>query len=129
MILGSMKEVFLTRAKETFLFDLRVAGLDPQTIRAYQDVLDSFVRFSGNIKVRQLTPDHLNLYMVNLSDGPYETEEDNHLVMSHYTVIQTWIHWMYLQKFITERGNGFVDSASLTNLLPSRSTRGLAYCC
>ena len=35
MILGSMKEVNLTRAKEIFLFDNRVAGWDAQALSMY----------------------------------------------------------------------------------------------
>ena len=128
MIIGSMKEVFLTRSKEIFLFDFRIAGLDPQTIDAYQEVLDSFIHFTGDIRVRQLTPDHVGMYIANLSDGPYESEEHNDWVMSEYSVIQTWIQWMYSQKFITERASELAHPPDLIDLFPARSIRGLAYC-
>ena len=103
MIIGSLKEVFLTRARDVFLFDWRVAGVDPEVVDEYRAVLNSFIRFAGDIRVRQLKPDHIQLYIANLSDGPGEGEEHEQLVMSQYVVIHTWIHWMYSQKFITER--------------------------
>lgn len=103
MKLGSMKEVFLTRARDTYLFDSRVAGLDSQTMSDYRDVLSSFILFTGNILVKQLTPDHVRMYIANLSDGPYEGEEHIRTVINHYTVIHDWVRWLYAQKFITER--------------------------
>ena len=103
MIIGSLKEVFLTRARDVFLFDWRVAGVDPDVVDEYRAVLNSFIAFAGDIRVRQLKPDHIQLYLANLSDGPGEGDEHEQLVMSQYVVIHTWIHWMYSQKFITER--------------------------
>lgn len=103
MIIGSLKEVFLTRARDVFLFDWRVAGVDPDVVDEYRAVLNSFIRFAGDIRVRQLKPDHIQLYIANLSDGPGEGDEHEQLVMNQYVVIHTWIHWMYSQKFITER--------------------------
>jgi hypothetical protein len=122
MILGSMKEVFLTRAKDAYLFDCRVAGLGPELLNVYQEVLSSFARFAGDIQVRQLTPDHVRLYIANLSDGPveFEGEEYEELVMSQYAIIQTWIQWMYVQKFINERDGSLVKPPSQTSLFPSR---------
>ena len=127
MIIGSMKEVFLNHSKELFLFDCRVGGMDPETVHAYQDVLRSFIRFTGDIKVRQLTPDHVRMYIANLSDGPYDGQEHNDIVMSQYAVIQTWIHWMYAQKLIIERDSSYVTAADLTSLFPIRQTRRLPH--
>lgn len=127
MIIGSMKEVFLTRARDAYLFDCRIARLNPEVLSAYQEVLDAFIRFTGDIQVRQLTPDHVRMYIANLSDGPNEGEEHDDLVMSQYGVIQTWIHWMYVQKFITERDGGTVKPPALTSLIPSRITWSLAH--
>jgi hypothetical protein len=120
MILGSMKEVFLSCARDMYLFDCRVARLEDEVLGAYRDVLESFIRFTGDIRIRQLTPDHVRLYIANLSDGPYEGEEHDNLVMSQYAVIQTWIHWMYVQKFVNERDGGLVKHPGLTSLFPSR---------
>lgn len=103
MIIGSLKEVFLTRARDAFLFDWRVAGVDPEVVDEHRAVLNSFIRFAGDIRVRQLKPDHIQVYIANLSDGPGEGEEHEQLVMNQYVIIHTWIHWMYSQKFITER--------------------------
>ncbi|RPJ24803.1 MAG: hypothetical protein EHM33_16615 [Chloroflexi bacterium] len=108
MKIGSLKEVILANAKEIFLFDCRVAGLDAQTMSAYRDVLTSFVRFTGNILVKELTPDHVRLYIANLSDGPSEGEEPMRVAIDHYAVIHEWIRWLYAQKFITRRSSDFV---------------------
>jgi hypothetical protein len=89
MKIESLKEVFLTKAKDTFLFDCRVANVDPQTMSAFHDVLTSFIRFTGDILVRELTPDHVRIYIDNLSDGPSEGEEHTRTVMSHYAVIES----------------------------------------
>ena len=127
MIIGSLKEVFLTRAKDAYMFDCRVALLDPEILRAYQTVLSSFIRFTGDIQVQQLTPDHVRMYIVNLSDGPSEGEDHEDLVMSQYAVIQTWIHWMYVQKYVVERDGASVKPPALTSLIPSRITWSLAH--
>ena len=124
MIIGSMKEVFLTRARDIFLFDCRVGGLDAQALNAYHNVLSSFIRFTGDVRVKHLKPDHVGLYIANLSDGPHEGEEYSVLIMIHHDVIQTWIHWMYSQKFINERMNGTVRPPRLADLFPLQFRRG-----
>ncbi len=83
MKIGSMKEVLLSSAKETFLFDCRVVGLDAQTIDAYSHALTSFIRFTGNILVKELTPEHVRVYIDNLSAGPTEGEEHTRAVIGH----------------------------------------------
>lgn len=103
MKIGSLKEVLLSDAKSTFLFDCRVAGLDAPILNAYHQVLGLFIEFTGNIKVKDLTPDHVRLYINNLSDGPNEGEEHTRVVINHYTLIHDWIRWIYAQKFVTER--------------------------
>ncbi len=125
-----MKEVLLTKAKDTFLFDCRVANVDPQTMSAFHDVLTSFIRFTGDILVKELTSDHVRMYIDNLSDGPSEGEEHTRTVISHYAVIHEWVRWICAQKFITERGSIAVEPPRLTDLFPLLvSTRSLAYCC
>lgn len=128
MIIGSMKEVHLTRAMEIFLFDCRVAGLDPQAVGVYRSVLGSFVRFTGDIKVKRLTPDHVQMYITNLSDGPNEGDDHALLVTSHYAMIQTWLHWINCQKMLIERTSSFVAIPRLTSLFPVQSTRRLPHC-
>jgi len=108
MKIGSLKEVFLTSAKDIFLFDYRVAGLDARTMGTCRDVLDSFICFTGNILVKDLTPDHVRIYIANLSDGPSEGEDHIRLVINHYAVIHEWIRWICAQKFITERNSALV---------------------
>lgn len=128
MIIGSMKEVFLTRAMDIFLFDCRVADMDAQALNMYRHVLESFIRFTGDVRVKHLTPDHIGLYVANLSDGPYESDEHDLMVESHFDIIQTWIHWMYAQKYINERTSGSVRPPRLTTLFPVQSARRLAWC-
>ena len=127
MIIGSLKEVFLSSSRDTFLFDLRLAGMDSEARSAYREVLDSLIRFTGDIRVRQLTPDHINMYITNLSDGPNEGADHDKLVMSQYAMIQTWIHWMYVQKYVVERDGSSVKPPALTSLIPSRITWSLAH--
>jgi len=130
MKIESMKEVFLTSAKDVFLFDFRVAGVGSQTMSAYRDVLDSFIHFTGDIQVQELTPDHVRMYIANLSDGPSEGDEHTRTVISHYTVIHEWVRWICVQKFLTERGHNFAGPPHLTDLFPLlSSTKNLAYCC
>ncbi len=128
MIIGSMKEVKLSHAKEIFLFDCRVAGWDSEAVSMYRDVLSSFIRFTGELRVKQLTPDHVRMYIANLSDGPNEGEEHNRLVMCQYAMIQSWLHWIYSQNLINERPGGLVKPPRLTNLFSLRRTRSLTYC-
>ena len=130
MKIGSMKEVFLTSAKDMFLFDCQVVDLDVQTMGTYRHVLTSFIRFTGNILVEDLTTDHVRLYIANLSDGPSEGEEHTRAVVSHYAVIHEWIRWLCAQKFVTQRSHDIVQPPHLTDLFPLlQSTKNLAYCC
>lgn len=130
MKFGSMKEVLLSQAKDLYLFDCRMIGLDPKTVTAHRHVLTSFIQFTGNILMKELTPDHVHIYIANLSDGPSEGEEHTLIVRNHYAIIYLWIRWMHAQGIITERGNGFVKPPRrLTNLFPSHLlTRSLTYC-
>jgi hypothetical protein len=127
MKLGTLKEVQLSNARNIFLFDCQVAGLDAQTLSAYHTVLGLFVEFTGNILVKDLTPDHVRLYINNLSDGPNEGEEHTHVVISHYTLIHDWIRWLYAQKFVTERSSSSF-TPHLRTLFPVTSKRILTYC-
>ena len=128
MKIGSLKEELLSNAKNIFLFDSQVAGLHAQTLNAYYDVLTSFVYFTGNIFVKDLNPDHVRLYINNLSDGPSEGEEHTRTVISHYAVIHEWIRWLYAQKFATERIPGDVRS-HMNDLFPVPSSKKiLTYC-
>lgn len=128
MILGSMKEVNLTRAKEIFLLDCCAAGWDAPALSMYHDVLSSFIRFTGDMRVRQLTPDHVRFYMANLSDGPHDGDDHDRLVMCQYVIIQSWLHWIYSQKLINERSSDFVKHPRLTSLFLSIRTKSLPYC-
>jgi hypothetical protein len=128
MKIGSLKEELLSNAKNIFLFDSQVAGLDAQTLTVYHNVLGLFVQFTGNIFVKDLTPDHVRLYINNLSDGPSEGEEHTRTVISHYAVIHEWVRWLYAQKFATERIPGDVKS-HVDDLFPVPSSKKiLTYC-
>jgi hypothetical protein len=127
MKLESMKEEFLSDARKIFLFDCQVAGLDAQLLNAYRDALGLFIKFTGDIQVKDLTPDHVRLYINNLSDGPTEGEEHTRDVISHYTLIHDWVRWLYAQKFVTERSDSsFTPYPS--SLFPLRKTKVLPYC-
>jgi hypothetical protein len=127
MKLESMKEVLLSNARNIFLFDCQVAGLDAPILNAYRDVLGVFIAFTGDILVKDLTPDHVRLYINNLSDGPNEGEEHTRVVINHYTLIHDWIRWLYAQKFVTERGDS-AFAPQLSSLFPFRITKVLPYC-
>ena len=127
MKLESMKEEFLSNARKIFLFDCQVAGLDAQVLNAYRDVLGLFIEFTGDIQVKDLMPDHVRLYINNLSDGPNEGDEHTHVVISHYSLIHDWIRWLYAQKFVTERSNS-TFTPHLSSLFPLMSKRIVTYC-
>ena len=130
MKIGSLKEVFLTQAEEIFLFDCRVAGVNFETRSAYRHVLTSFIRFTGNILVEELTVDHVRLYFANLSDGPSEGDEHIQAVINHYAMIHEWVRWICAQKFLLERNYDSFLSRRLMDLFPvPSSTKNLAYCC
>jgi len=125
MKFDSMKEVFLTQAKDVFLFDCRVVGLDLEVRRSYRNVLGAFVHFTGDIMVKELTPEHVRVYIDNLSDGPSEGEQHSISVINHYAIIHTWIRWLYAQKFVTERTSGYVKPLRLTDRFPSDLPTGI----
>lgn len=127
MKIGSLKEELLSDARSTFLFDCRVAGLDAPMLNAYHQVLGLFIEFTGNIKVKDLTPDHVRLYINNLSDGPNEGEEHTRTVINHYTLIHDWIRWIYAQKFVTERSQS-TFTPELQTLFHVNSKRIRTFC-
>ena len=124
MMLGVPREVRLTSAKETFLLDCRAAGLSQKTLRAYRDVLTSFVNSVGDMLVRELGPDHVRLYIADLADrkGRYNDNDgkfSSHSLMKHYAVVRTWVRWMYAQNIISERITDYVKPPRLSSRLPS----------
>lgn len=127
MKLESMKEEFLSNARKIFLFDCQVAGLEAQVLNAYRDILELFIEFTGDIQVKDLTPDHVRLYINNLSDGPNEGDEHTRVVINHYTLIHDWIRWLYAQKFVTDRSASTL-TPHLSTLFPFRITKVLPYC-
>jgi len=103
MQLGSMQDVLLTEAKDAFLFNYRLAGSHAHTLSAYRDVLSSFVQITGDMFVRELTPNHVSAYIHALDDCPDKSKEHIlRLEIDHYVVIHTWIRWMQIQRFVTE---------------------------
>jgi len=120
MMLGVPREAHLTSAKDNFLLDCRAAGLKPKTMRSYRDVLTAFIAFSGDMFVRELGPDHVRMYIAELTDraGHYEGKKfSSHSLLKHYAVIRTWIRWMYAQKIITERVTDYVKPPRLSSRL------------
>ena len=65
--------------------------------------------------MKELTPDHVRIYIGNLSDGPSEGEEHIRSVINHYAVIHTWIRWLYAQKFLIERSSSYITPPRFTN--------------
>jgi site-specific recombinase XerD len=100
MLLGVPREMRLTSAKEAFLLDCKAVGFSKRTLRAYENVLTSFITSAGDILVRELGPDHVRMYITDLAD--YQAK---HSLMKHYAVVRIWIRWMYAQKSITQRDN------------------------
>jgi|SRR5688500_14549973 hypothetical protein len=127
MKIESMKEVLLSKAGDFFLFDCRIGGLDSETLRAYRHVLRSFIDFTGDILVKDLMPDHIRLYIANLSDGPIEEEEHTRIVITHYAIIDEWIRWLYAQESLIERIDP-VRPPHLSELFPLLFTKIKTYC-
>jgi hypothetical protein len=129
MKIGSMRETFLTDAKDIFLFDCQIADLELGRRYTYQNVLTSFIRFTGDILVRELTADHVKMYIANLSDGPNEGEDHHRVVMVHYAVIGTWVYWLCAQDSLQARASS-TEGPRLTELFPLLAlTRISTYCC
>ena len=95
-MIGFMNDVRLTSAQQTFMLDCRAAGVIPDILHAYRDVLRAFIRYTGDITVQELTPHHVRSYIADLSDHSRPAGK-------HYVVIRMWIRWLYAQKVITER--------------------------
>jgi hypothetical protein len=127
MKIESLKEVLLSKAGDILVFDCRVAGMDLETLQAYRHVLRSFIDFTGDILVKDLMPDHIRLYIANLSDGPSEGEEHTRIVMTHYAVIDEWIRWLYAQEALIGRLDP-VRPPQLSELFPLLFTKVKTYC-
>ncbi|HEX6033091.1 MAG TPA: site-specific integrase, partial [Anaerolineales bacterium] len=86
MILGFMSNVHLSSAKVTFLLDCQAANLTSKTLRSYRKVLTKFIKFTGDITVQALKPNHVRTYIAVLADGAGRRS-----LAKHYAVIRTWI--------------------------------------
>lgn len=100
MFLGVPRQMYLTYARDSFLLDCTAANFDNRIIHGYRDILNSFIDYTGDIRVRELVPDDLRLYIADLADV-CEIGQPG-LAEQHYAVLSEWIHWMYVQKEITE---------------------------
>lgn len=130
MKIGSLEDMRLTHASSIFLFDCRVLGLDIPTRNVYRTVLASFIRFTGDILVKELTHDHVHIYAAHLTDGPSEGEEHRRIAMSQYALINAWVCWLEAQSSLTEHDSDLIAPPHLTDLFPLLvSIRRLAYCC
>src|SRR5436190_19438685 len=96
-MIGFMKDVRLTSAKDTFMLDCKAAELTDRTMRGYRNVLTTFIKFTGNMTVKELKPDHVKMYIATLSDQSI----DGRVLRKHYGVVRTWIRWLYAQKMVT----------------------------
>ena len=94
MKFGVPRDEHLTRAKQSFLIYCQAAGLKP--LRLYREVLDDFIDFTGDMHVRNLSPDHVRMY---IAGRPYKKTR----MMKHYRVIRTFIKWLFAQKALTDR--------------------------
>jgi hypothetical protein len=104
MLLGVPRDMRLTSARETFLLDCRAAGLSALKVQIYGSVLTSFIESVGDMKVRELGPDHVRLYIADLSDRQGR-KPSTRLLMQHYAIVRNWVRWMYAQKIIEQRVN------------------------
>jgi integrase/recombinase XerD len=111
-----MKELRLAVVKQNYMLDNRAARLSPKTLRAYSDTLQAFIKFTGDITVLELAPDHLRQYIAQMIES---CRFSPHTVAKHYAVIRTWVRWMYAQKIIADRITDYVKPPRLPKTLPS----------
>ena len=112
-MIGFMSDVRLTSARQAFMLDCRAAGVTPEILHAYRDVLSAFIRYTGDITVRELEPGHVRSYITDLSDHSRPAGK-------HYIVIRMWIRWLYAQKVITERLRATNRPPRLVHRYPTR---------
>lgn len=127
MILGSLKDVQLKEAVTAFLLDCHAIGVCYRAKRIHREVLISFISFTGDMVVRELGPDHVRMYIANLSDCQSKDAPPNQL-RRHYSIIRKWIRWIYAQNQIAVRGYGSIKSPRLRDLFPLLGKRILTYC-
>ena len=114
MSFGVMRDARLASMRRMFLLDLRAAGLNRKALHSYSKVLSSFINFTGDLTVKELGPDHVRMYIADLSD-----RAERSLLAKHYAVVRTWIRWIYAQKSIDER-RAFSIAPRLRDLFPLR---------
>jgi site-specific recombinase XerD len=106
-------------ALEKFLLACRAEAKSPKTLRSYQDILKCFVNFVGDMQVDELTPDHIRGYIAELSTRPgVHGQFSTHSVHKHYSVVRTFIRWMYDQRMIKERLTDYTKAPRQAEYLP-----------
>src|SRR5687767_3255762 len=108
MKLGVPKDMRLTSAKKAFLLNCKAAGLRSETAKIDDGLLNTFIKFTADMLVRNLSPDHVRMYLAELS-----TEHDGRAMTKRDRAVRGWIRWMYAQKFITDRVADFPKPARL----------------
>ena len=105
---------------EQFLLACRAENKSPKTIRAYHDILADFLNKMGDVDPRDLTPANVQQYIVDLFERPGRKSEkvSSHTAMKYYTVVRTFIRWMYAQEIITKRITDYTKPPRLSKDLP-----------
>jgi site-specific recombinase XerD len=105
---------------EQFLLACRAERKAPKTMRAYHDILADFLDHMGDIDPRELKPADVQQYIVDLFERPGRRSEkiSSSTAMKYYTVIRTFIRWMYAQEIITKRITDYTKPPRLSKDLP-----------
>jgi site-specific recombinase XerD len=84
---------------EQFLLACRAENKAPKTIRAYHDILNDFLLHAGDVELEELNVATVQQYIGDLFDRPGRKAEkiSSQTAMKHYTVVRTFIRWLYAQ--------------------------------
>lgn len=120
MLLGSMRNVHLIEARDTYLLSCRAAGLRPHYLRIRQEILTDFIGYAGDVLVGELRRDLVRRYMADLSGRPGPPLHPL-LLKRQYAIIEIWMRWMEAQKLILRRGSDYVKRPRLRRFFPLTS--------
>jgi site-specific recombinase XerD len=92
----------LQTAMQAFQMENAARKLSARTRRSYQDNLDQFLEYAGNIDLKDLTPELVNSFIQWYGDRPGRVGDRISPATLHkaYAVINRFCRWIYLQRWI-----------------------------
>jgi len=106
-------------ALDSFLLACRAEGKSLKTQRSYEDTLENFVKFIGDMPVDTITASHFRGYIADVTSRQgIHGKISNNSVHKYYSVVRTFLRWMFDQRMMSSRITDLTKAPRLAEELP-----------